>query len=71
MRDKRIIVMLYKKANYSIDVDIKSDLNLWARNILLNAGFHNVSSDELRQYCSLQLRVLDPKPRKILKSKES
>ncbi len=70
MRDKRKNVMLYNKASYSIGVDIKSDMHLWARNILLKAGYHNVKSDALRQYCSLQLRVLDPKPRKILKSKE-
>ena len=62
--------MLYKKAGYSISIDIKSDVQLWARNMLLEAGYHNVKSDALRQYCSLQLRVLDPKPRKILKSKE-
>ncbi|MBP3819907.1 MAG: hypothetical protein J6H31_16600 [Butyrivibrio sp.] len=63
--------MIYQGNKYTIELDIVSDLKQWAYDILTNAHFENVTEDRaLYQYCDMQLRLLEPKPRRILISKE-
>lgn len=63
--------MIYKGNNSSIELDIVSDLNEWAFNILMKEGFKNVSVERaLQEYCNMELRLLTTKPRKVLVSKE-
>lgn len=63
--------MIYKGTEYTIELDLREDLNQWAYNVLTTAHFENVNLDRaLYQYCNMQLRLLEPKPRKVLVSKE-
>lgn len=63
--------MIYKGAEYTIELNLRGDLNQWAYDTLTNAHFENVTLDRaLYQYCDMQLRLLEPKPRKVLVSEE-
>lgn len=63
--------MIYRGTEYTIELDLQADLNQWAYDTLNNAHFENVTLDRaLYQYCDMQLRLLEPKPRKVLLSKE-
>ena len=63
--------MIYKGTEYTLERDLREDLNQWAYNVLTTAHFENVNLDRaLYQYCNMQLRLLEPKPRKVLVSKE-
>ena len=63
--------MIYKGTEYTIELDLRADLNQWAYDVLTSAHFENVTLDRaLYQYCDMQLRLLEPKPRKVLVSKE-
>ena len=63
--------MLYTGTEYTIELDLQADLNQWAYDVLTAAHFENVTLDRaLYQYCDMQLRLLEPKPRKVLVSKE-
>lgn len=56
---------------YSIEVAIRQDLCKWANDALVQGGFTNINlSEALKQYCEMELRVLNVKPRKIEKSRE-
>ena len=63
--------MIYKDEQYSMEIDIISDSQELAYNMFVNAGLKNVSMNHaLHQYYDIQLRILEPKPRQILISKE-
>lgn len=56
---------------YSIEVAIQQDMCKWAEYILVQRGFRNVEpNNALRQYCEMELRFLEARPRKIKKSRE-
>lgn len=55
---ERDIVMIY--------LNLKQELNNWAYMQLTNAGFNNVKPAEaMSQYYDVELRFINPKPRKI------
>ena len=63
--------MIYKGTEYTIELDLHADLNQWVYDTIANAHFENVTLNHaLYQYCDMQLRLLEPKPRKVLLSKE-
>lgn len=63
--------MVYFGEQCSVEISIVEDMKQWAYDILTNAGFNNVSLEQaLHQYCNMKLRLLAPKPRQVLVSKE-
>lgn len=54
-----------------IYLNLKQELNNWAYMQLTNAGFNNVKPAEaMSQFYDVELRFINPKPRKIKKSKD-
>ena len=65
------MVVIYKGTEYTIELDLQADLNQRAYDVLTSNHVKNVTLDQaLYQYCEMQLRLLESKPRKVLVSKE-
>lgn len=63
--------MIFRYGDHTLCVDIQKDINEWAYTILNKEGFEKIDRDNaLRQYCNVMIRLLEAKPRKIVKAKE-